>query len=119
VPPGAKVGQTVSVAVTTGSVAAAIFVNSAAITTVGTRHTVTVLADGVQSTRAVEIGLEGDEATQITSGVEPGEQVVLKITATTTGGGAQFPGGGGLGNFGGGAPPAGGNFGGGGTRGGR
>ena len=111
VPPGAKVGQTVSVAVTTGSVADATFVNSAAITTVGNRHSVTVLANGVQQVRSVEIGLEGDEATQITSGVEAGEQVVLKAATTTTGTGNQFPGGGGLGNFGGGAP-GGGNFGG-------
>ena len=111
VPPGAKVGQTVSVAVTTGSVADATFVNSAAITTVGNRHSVTVLANGVPEVRSVEIGLEGDEATQITSGVEAGEQVVLKAATTTTGTGNQFPGGGGLGNFGGGAP-GGGNFGG-------
>jgi macrolide-specific efflux system membrane fusion protein len=116
VPTGAKVGQTVSVAVTTGSVADAVFVNSAAITTVGTRHTVTVLANGVETAKVVEIGLEGDEATQITSGVEVGEQVVLKTATTTTGSGNQFPGGGGLGNFGGGAA-GGGNFGGG-TRGG-
>jgi multidrug efflux pump subunit AcrA (membrane-fusion protein) len=112
VPTGAKVGQTVSVSVTTGSVENATYVNSAAVTTVGTRHTVTVVSNGTQEARQVEIGLEGDEATQITSGVEVGEQVVLKTTTTSTNsnsggfpGGGNFPGGGSLGgggNFGGG-----------------
>jgi macrolide-specific efflux system membrane fusion protein len=111
VPTGAKVGQTVSVSVTTGSVADATFVNSAAVTTVGTRHTVTVVTNGTQETRQVEIGLEGDEATQITSGVTVGEAVVLKTSTTSTTTNQQ---GGGFGNFGGGAAP-GGNLGGGGT----
>jgi macrolide-specific efflux system membrane fusion protein len=117
VPTGAKVGQTVSVSVTTGSVENAVYVNAAALTTVGTRHTVTVVADGRQEVREVEIGLVGDEATQVTSGLTVGEQVVLKITSasTTTGGQGGFPGGGGL--TGGGAP--GGGFTGGGQRAGR
>ncbi|WP_236049546.1 efflux RND transporter periplasmic adaptor subunit [Paractinoplanes ovalisporus] len=121
VPTGAKAGQTVSVAVTTGSVENAVMVNAAAITTVGNRHSVTVVANGAQEVRQVEIGLEGDSATQITSGVEAGEQVQLTATSsTTTGGGTQggFPGGGagfpGGGNLGGGGAPGGGNFGGGG-----
>jgi macrolide-specific efflux system membrane fusion protein len=109
VPTGAKVGQTVSVAVTTGRVQNALYVNSAAVTTVGNRHTVTVLSDGRQETRQVAVGLQGDEATQITSGVQPGERVVLRTTSTTSGTGTGFPGGGGFGTFGG-AP--GGTFGG-------
>jgi len=118
VPTGAKPGQTVSVSVVTGEVADAIYVNAAALTTVGNRHTVTVLANGVQEVRAVEIGLEGDQATQITSGLTAGEQVVITTASTTTGsttGG--FPGGGGLqgGLTGGGAAPGGGPQGGGGT----
>src|SRR5690349_7122104 len=48
VPTGAKPGQTVSVSVVTGEVSDAVYVNAAAVTTVGNRHTVTVLADGVQ-----------------------------------------------------------------------
>jgi macrolide-specific efflux system membrane fusion protein len=95
VPAGAKPGQTVSVSVVTGEVTDAVYVTTAALTTVGTRHTVTVLAGGAQEVRAVEIGLEGDQATQITSGVAVGEQVVLKTTSTTTGGTTGgFPGGG-------------------------
>ncbi|XVU22166.1 efflux RND transporter periplasmic adaptor subunit [Actinoplanes sp. CA-054009] len=118
VPAGAKAGQTVSVAVTTGSVENAVYVNSAAITTVGNRHTVTVVSNGASETRSVEIGLEGDSSTQVTSGLTAGEQVQLKTTSTTTGtgtgnaGGGGFPGGG-QGGFPGGG---GGNFGGGGGR---
>ena len=118
VPPGAKVGQTVSVSVTTGSVADAVYVNSAAVTTAGTRHTVTVLSDAGQEPRTVQIGLQGDSATQITSGVEVGERVVVTASSTTSGSNSRLPGGGaGFGNLGGGAAP-GGNVGGG-TRSGR
>jgi macrolide-specific efflux system membrane fusion protein len=110
VPTGAKVGQTVSVAVTTGSVEDAVYVNSAAVTTIGNRHTVTVLAGGAQEVRPVEIGLAGDETTQITSGVQVGENVVLRTTTTTTGTGNGFPGGGAFPGGGGFAGGGGGNF---------
>ncbi|WP_305784745.1 efflux RND transporter periplasmic adaptor subunit [Symbioplanes lichenis] len=96
VPAGAKPGQTVSVAVTTGTVDNAVYVNSAALTTAGNRHTVTVVTNGVAETRSVEIGLEGDTAVEIKSGVTAGEQVQIKTTTTSTSnqqGG--FPGGGG------------------------
>jgi len=83
-------------------------VNSAAVTTVGNRHTVTVLSNGQQQLTPVEVGLEGDEATQITSGVEVGQLVVLKTTTTSTSGTNGFPGGGFGGNFGGGTLPGGG-----------
>jgi macrolide-specific efflux system membrane fusion protein len=119
VPAGAKVGQTVSVSVTTGTVADAVYVNSAAVTTVGNRHTVTVVTDAGQETRAVEIGLEGDSATQITSGVQAGERIVVTTSSTTSGSTTRLPGAGaGFGNLGGGAAPGAGNFGGAGTRGG-
>ncbi|WP_213000267.1 efflux RND transporter periplasmic adaptor subunit [Winogradskya consettensis] len=115
VPTGAKPGQTVSVSVTTGSVTDALYVNSAALTSVGNRHTVTVLANGVEETRSVEIGLEGDQATEITSGLTAGEQVVIKTTTTTTSGTGTGGGFGGL--TGGGGAPAGGGFQGGGGQG--
>ncbi|MBB4690433.1 efflux RND transporter periplasmic adaptor subunit [Paractinoplanes abujensis] len=111
VPTGTKAGQTVSVAVTTGSVANAVMVSSAAITTAGNRHSVTVVTGGAQEVRQVEIGLQGDSATQITSGLDAGERVVLTATSATTGGGTQggFPGGGGFGGaVGGGGGPGGG-----------
>jgi macrolide-specific efflux system membrane fusion protein len=99
VPAGAKVGQTVSVVVTTGSVSNALFVNSAAVVTAGNLHFVTVMANGQNVRRPVQIGLQGDSTTQITSGLQQGEQVQVVIAASTTGGGAAagggaFPGGG-------------------------
>lgn len=113
VPTGAKPGQTVSVAVVTGEVDDAVLVVPQAVTTAGRRHTVTVLNGAAQEVRPVEIGLEGDSATQITSGLAAGERVVLRET-TTTGtqqSGGQFRGGGGLGGLtGGGAPAGGGGF---------
>jgi multidrug efflux pump subunit AcrA (membrane-fusion protein) len=118
VPTGAKVGQTVTVSVTTGSIDNAVLVNSAAITTAGSRHSVTVLANGVQETRQVEIGLVGDTVTQIVSGVEVGEQVVVTTSTTTTGGGTSGQFGGGFGGLTGGGPPGGAGQFGGGTRGG-
>lgn len=115
VPKGARIGQTVSVSVVTGTVADAIYVNSVAVTKVGNRRTVTVLENGRQVTRAVEVGLEGDQLVQITSGLTVGEQVV--ITSTGSSGGGGVPGGGGF--PGGGGVPGGGGFpGGGGPRGG-
>ena len=113
VPTGAKVGQTVSVSVVTGSAENAVFVNSAAITTVGNRHSVTVVTNGQQETRQVEIGLVGDQATQITSGATVGEQLVVTTASTTTGSGTGGLQGGGLtggGLTGGGAGPGGGGF---------
>ena len=56
-------------------------------TTVGNRHTVTVVTNGQQETRSVEIGLAGDQGVEITSGLQVGEQVVLKTTSTGTTGG--------------------------------
>ncbi|MET8152120.1 efflux RND transporter periplasmic adaptor subunit [Actinoplanes sp. NPDC049668] len=116
VPTGAKPGQTVSASVVTGEVADAVYVNAAAVTTVGNRHSVTVLTGGVQEVRSVEIGLAGDQAVEITSGLTAGEQVVITTASSTTGSGTGgFPGGGlpGGGLTGGGPP--GGGFNGGGT----
>jgi macrolide-specific efflux system membrane fusion protein len=102
VPAGAKVGQTVSVVVTTGSVSNALFVNSAAVVTAGNLHFVTVMTNGQPVRRQVQIGLQGDSTTQITSGLQQGEQVQVVIAASTTGGGAAAGGGafpGGTGGF--------------------
>ncbi|GIE89804.1 membrane fusion protein, macrolide-specific efflux system [Actinoplanes regularis] len=110
-PEGAKPGQTVTVSVVTGSVANALKVNSAAVTVAGRRSTVTVLdSAGRQQIRQVEIGVEGDDAYQILSGLTAGEKVVVPTSTTTTGnsnlrGGGFGPGGGGF--SGGGAPPGG------------
>ena len=118
-PEGVRVGQTVSVSVVTATVDNALYVNAAAIERVGNRRTVTVLENGVQTARSVEVGVESDQFVEVTSGLSVGEQVVVTIetgegeTGLVPGGpgGGGFPGGGGLtggGMPGGGGPPAGG-----------
>ncbi|MEU8026839.1 efflux RND transporter periplasmic adaptor subunit [Micromonospora haikouensis] len=110
-PAGARPGQTVRVAVVTGTAENVLLVNSAAVTGSGDRRIVTVLTDTGQETRRVQVGLAGDRAYEITSGLTEGERVVLPETSTSgtsgglTGGGGRFPGGGG---FPGGGFPAGG-----------
>jgi macrolide-specific efflux system membrane fusion protein len=84
-PDGAKPGQTVTVAVVTGSAENAVMINSAAVTATGNRRTVTVLdSAGKQELRPVQVGLEGDDATQIASGLASGERVVLPVADTST-----------------------------------
>jgi macrolide-specific efflux system membrane fusion protein len=101
IPAGAKVGQTVSVAVTTGTVDNALMVSSAAVTSVGTRHTVTVVANGQQQLTPVQVGLIGDNDTQITSGVQEGQLLLINTAAAGTGSnGGGFGGAGGLGGAG-------------------
>ncbi len=94
IPEGTRLGQTVSLSVTVDEVADAVYVPAAAVRTAGGRTTVTVVANGVQETRAVEIGLRGDAYTVIVSGVTVGEQVVLATVTSGTGNQQQFPGGG-------------------------
>jgi macrolide-specific efflux system membrane fusion protein len=93
VPSGAKPGQTVSVSVVTGEAQNAVYVNSAAVTSVGNRHTVTVESNGQQQIVPVEIGLQGDTTTQITSGLQPGQEVAVTVASSTSGSGTGFGGG--------------------------
>ena len=89
-PSGARPGQSVTVTVTTGTAANVVMVNSAAVTVSGNRYTVTVAgADGTTETREVTVGVQGDTAYEIKSGLSPGEQVVVPLSATagTDGGG--------------------------------
>ncbi|WP_433532394.1 efflux RND transporter periplasmic adaptor subunit [Micromonospora sp. CA-263727] len=113
-PEGVRAGQTVEVSVEVGRAENVIYVNSVALTTVGSRHTVTVLENGQQVTRPVEVGLAGDQAVEITSGVSVGEQVVVRTSTSDSGGSPQggFPGGGPGGANGGGFPGGGVNSGG-------
>ncbi len=94
IPEGTRLGQTVSLSVTVDEVVDAVYVPAAAVRTAGGRTTVIVVKDGVQETRAVEIGLKGDAYTVIVSGVTVGEQVVLATVTSGTGNQPQFPGGG-------------------------
>lgn len=82
-PAGAKPGQTVTVAVVSGTAENAVLVNPAAVTSTGSRHTVTVLGPANrQETRQVEIGLQGDTAYQIVAGLTAGERVLVPTRAS-------------------------------------
>ncbi len=102
-PANARMGQTANVTVQTAKAANALYVPSTAIATSGTTYTVT-MADG-SGTREVQVGVRGDSYTQITSGLNEGDQIELLQgaiggTGTQNGqgrqgqqpGGGQFPG---------------------------
>jgi HlyD family secretion protein len=95
-----RLGQTVSVSIVTGVARNVLTVPSSAVTSVGNNSTVTVLQNGQQSVRPVQVGLVGDSSTEITSGLSEGDVVVL--TTGTGSSGFTFPGGGIPGGFGGG-----------------
>jgi macrolide-specific efflux system membrane fusion protein len=108
-------GQSASVAITVAKADDAVAIPSAAMQTVGTAHTVTVLANGQESRRSIEIGVRSESLVQVTSGLNDGEQVVMATApAAGTGTGQRT---GGTGGFGGGGL-GGGGLGGGGTGGG-
>jgi hypothetical protein len=56
-----------------------------AVTTAGSRHTVTVLRDGVETVVPVQVGVSGTTDTEITSGVAAGDQLVLPGVSAPTG----------------------------------
>ena len=68
---------------------------TAAITTVGTNHTVTVRRNGTHTTVPVGVGLIGATTTEITSGLAADDVVVLPSptpnTQTSNAPGAGFP----------------------------
>lgn len=105
-PTGARLGQTTTVEVTTASATDVIRVPTTAVTTRGTRHTVTLLSNGQTTVQQVEIGVEGDSYIEITSGLTVGQQVQITVTTSSnsSSNSGDFPGGG----FGGGGIPGGG-----------
>jgi len=92
-PRGIRVGQTVVAEVVTGRARDVLLVPSSAVQTAGGQTTVTVISNGQQVSTPVEIGLEGDQFTEIVSGLSEGDEVVL-ATATDAGDSGGFPGGG-------------------------
>ena len=74
-PANARIGQTANVTVQTAKAANALYVPSTAIATSGTTYTVT-MADG-SGTREVKVGVRGGSFTQITSGLNEGDQIEL------------------------------------------
>jgi macrolide-specific efflux system membrane fusion protein len=113
-PSGVKPGMTANVSVISASRSNVVSVPSAAISTAGGISTVKVRTDGGDETRTVVTGLKGDGTTEITSGLEAGEQVVMSVgvvtgsgsnsgtqNRTVTGGAGAIPGAGGGGFVGG------------------
>jgi HlyD family secretion protein len=65
--------------VTTGTVSNAVTVPNSAITTVGSRHLVTVVRGGRSTTTQVTLGLAGAATSQVTAGVKAGDKVQLAL----------------------------------------
>jgi hypothetical protein len=91
-PAGVRLGASASVTITTGSADDVLMLSSSAITTVGTRSTVSVQRNGVATVVPVETGLVGGGRTEITSGLTEGETVNLPATTTSTSGAGGLPG---------------------------
>jgi multidrug efflux pump subunit AcrA (membrane-fusion protein) len=106
-PSTVRTGQSASIVITTGSVTNALYVPSTAVTTVGGRSIVTVIANGKDTVTPVTTGLVGTTDTQILTGLTQGQTVQISLSTSTTSGttGRGFGGigaGGGGGGFGGG-----------------
>ena len=83
-PKGIRIGQSTNVVVTTASKPNVLAVPSTAVTGAGTNGIVTVYANGTTHRQPVGIGLVGDTLTEITSGLQAGDEVVLP-TVTSSG----------------------------------
>ncbi len=76
-PEEVRIGQTSTVEVVAGQADDVVYVPTTALTTVGSRTTVTVWDGEEQHVRDVVTGVRGDQHTEIVSGVEEGDEVVL------------------------------------------
>jgi RND family efflux transporter MFP subunit len=70
-------GQSASVSIRLAHVSGALTVPSSAVHTAGANHTVTVLRHGAAGNVRVAVGAIGPTRTQVLSGLNPGDQVVL------------------------------------------
>jgi multidrug efflux pump subunit AcrA (membrane-fusion protein) len=90
---GVKLGQTAQLVITTGEKQSVLRVASSALTTIGSTTTATVRdADGNTTVRQVTTGLKGDTYTEIVSGLQAGDVVVLPQQSATDSTGFTFPG---------------------------
>jgi multidrug efflux pump subunit AcrA (membrane-fusion protein) len=125
-PPGLHAGDTATVSLIYKQLSDVLIVPTAAVHTVNGQRVVYLVSGGKQVSHPVQVGLSSGGSTQITSGLNEGDQVEVAIPSTSNGGAGssasrsarpsggtrQFPGGG---NFGGGGfGGGGGGFGGGG-----
>ncbi|HYT40326.1 MAG TPA: hypothetical protein VEN99_12480, partial [Acidimicrobiia bacterium] len=84
VPAAVKPGMTANVSVITASRDGVVAVPSAAISTTGGQSTVTVRNGNKDEIRSVETGLKGDGTTEIASGLNDGDQVVMSVGVVST-----------------------------------
>jgi multidrug efflux pump subunit AcrA (membrane-fusion protein) len=85
---GLRAGMSASAEVVVEQVKNAVTVPSEAISGAGSHKTVTVEEDGKEVTKAVTTGLEGDETTEVVSGLKAGQTLVLpQVTVPTATGG--------------------------------
>lgn len=114
IPDGLRLGQTAEVSITTVTSADdALYVPTAAITTAtdGTSTVDVVGDDGETTTVTVTLGVVGDQGTEILTGLEAGQTVVLGEVVATDSTSEESTQQGGMGGFGGGGtPPTGGGF---------
>jgi hypothetical protein len=107
-PSAVRSGQSASITITTASATNALYVPSSAITTVGGRSIVTVIANGKDTITPVTTGVVGTTDTQILTGLTAGQTVQITLSTATTSGttgrgfGGIGGGAGGTGGFGGG-----------------
>jgi multidrug efflux pump subunit AcrA (membrane-fusion protein) len=105
-PVAVRLGESANISVTTATADNALVVPSLAITAAGNRQTVTVERNGAEQTVAVMTGITASGRTQVLSGLNDGDQVVLPSvttstdTGTTQTGRGLFGGGGGFGGGG-------------------
>jgi len=91
---GLFAGSTASVAITLGNAKAAVTVPTSAVHTVGATSFVSALVNGTPATKRVTVGVVGSTVTQITNGLNAGDEVVLAnlgdpLPSSTTGAGAR------------------------------
>jgi len=114
VPKGVRPGATASVVITTSTATDVLELPTAAITSLGSRYTVTLVKGTTRQVTPIEVGVAGGTTTVVTGGLSESDTVELPTTtpSTTTGGLPGF-GGAGLGGLGGGGTSVGGAGGGG------
>ncbi|GMA87453.1 hypothetical protein GCM10025868_27030 [Angustibacter aerolatus] len=104
-----RLGASAGVVITTGSAEDVLTVPTAAVSTTGTRSSVTVVNGTTRTPVQVTKGLQGTSTTEVSGGgLKAGDEVLLVTSATTTSGSTGVPGGGGFGGPGLGGAPGGG-----------
>jgi len=97
-----KQGMTANATVTVSKATNAITVPNLAVGHLGNEAYVFVYADGQQTQTPIETGIVGDQYTEVTGGLNDGEQIVIPTVRVSTGGATTNRGGGFGGGFGGG-----------------